>query len=130
MRRRGPGGSKFFGQRPVYRALRALGLGAGLALAACTGAGGTSTMDHGALRVTLVEDYYWPASGPSEIEVFPLVTALVVSRRDGRPLDTRDEGISREAADAYCSERGLRFPAESASRLNDGAWAFPPCIGN
>lgn len=122
---------------PLKWALRVLGLVAALALAACTSAGGAPASEYGPLRVSLVEDYFWPApaeiggeAGAAEIDVFPLVTALVVQRRDGRPLGPGDEAASRDAARAYCRDRGLRFPSGSQSRLSDGAWAFPACAGN
>lgn len=116
--------------------VRAGGLAALLSLASCLAADPPSvaTMERGALRVTLVEDYLWPGAlttddpdgGRLEVDVFPLVTALVVGRHDGRPMRPQDESAGREAARAYCDARGQRLPA-GAGRLNDGAWAFPPC---
>ena len=112
---------------------RGVGIALLLAVSACTSADAPSVaaQENGLLRVSLVEDYYWPSpaangEGP-EVEVFPLVTALVVDRRDGRPLAPRDEAASREAARAYCDANGQRFPAEAPARLSGGAWAFPPC---
>lgn len=90
----------------------------------------------GPLRVKLVEDYYWPSAvagrglggTDTEIEVFPLVPALVVEHRDGRPLGADEEGASRAAAGRHCAALGLRFVPDATGRLADGAWAFAPCI--
>lgn len=103
----------------------------GLALAACVTTGASvQTVDGMALQVAAVEDYYWPASPPGnpEIEVFPLVDALVVSRRDGAALTMADEGTALQAARAHCAELGLGKTG-SASHFADGAWAFYPCAG-
>jgi hypothetical protein len=103
------------------------------ALVACTpvseSPGGSPAAD--SLRVSLVEDYYWPSeastSGGVAIDVFPLVTALVVESRSGRPLTAEDEAVSREAASAHCGAAGQVFAQSSNAHLSEGAWAFSPC---
>ncbi|GAB1364384.1 hypothetical protein MASR1M32_36200 [Rhodobacter sp.] len=100
-----------------------------LTAAACVSAeGSVQTVDGRALRVTQVEDYYWPASPAAnpEVEVFPLVTALVVGAADGSALGRSDESAARAAATAHCAALGTAAYAPS-SRLAEGAWAFSPC---
>ncbi len=98
-------------------------------LAACV-AGGPSVQTAGGMDLTVTEDdmYLWPTDMPGhpEVDVFPLVTALVVARRDGVALDTGDEAAAREAVTAFCADQGLAGPGPS-SRFADGAWAFYPC---
>src|ERR687890_642004 len=104
-------------------------------LVACVPVGRSSALlaeDGRELRVTLTQDYFWPTSkavtgsdGEQHmIDVFPLVTAMVVSRFDGKPLHHEDELLSRTAAQRYCAASGKRFPEGTAGRLSEGAWAF------
>lgn len=94
-----------------------------------------TTDDGRRLSVAIVEDYLWPESvevrSPSGevnmIDVFPLVTALVVSAADGSALGQGDEGASRAAAESFCVLGGGRFDTEGKSRLNEGRWAFQSC---
>ena len=93
-----------------------------IVFAGCTSAGEPT------LRVMLVDDYYWPQQAAPGIEVFPLVTALVVDRRDGSPLRPADEAASRAAARAWCEGEGRQLTVAAQSRFADGKWAFAPCI--
>jgi len=111
-----------------------------LCLCACV-AGGTSvqSVDGMVLRVMTDDSYFWPettttpgADGQSIlIDVFPLVTALVVTRRDGGELGRTDEARARAAATAHCAALGRTGPPSGStsadSRLAAGAWAFFPC---
>lgn len=105
-----------------------------LVVAACS-AGPGSSVDGGALTVALDESYYWPADAAvatsggaaQSIDVFPLVTALVVTRRDGTAMTEGDEEFARAAAEAHCRGMGRQVPGDQ-SRLADGAWAFPACL--
>jgi hypothetical protein len=106
-----------------------------LFLSACVASQGASVqrVDGVALQVATDDGYYWPAPVPdpasgTEIEVFPLVTALVVTRRDGLPMDRSAEAVARQAANAHCAGLGLGGPGASA-RYANGAWAFFPCAG-
>ncbi len=98
-------------------------------LAACVG-GNASVQTAGGLDLTVTQDdmYLWPADMPGhpEVDVFPLVTALVVARRDGVALTEADEPAAREAVTAFCADQGLAGSGPS-SRFADGAWAFYPC---
>ena len=97
--------------------------------AACFSADGSvQTVEGRAMKVTLVQDYYWPASPPAnpEVEVFPIVTALVVSAADGSALARTDETSALTAATTHCAALGSAAYAPS-SRFADGAWAFSPC---
>ena len=100
-----------------------------LLLAAACVASDTSVqrVDGRALRVDLVEDFYWaesPADHP-EVEVFPLVTALVVSDPH-RPMSEADGAAARAAATAHCRELGISA-YNPRSRFSDGTWAFSNC---
>lgn len=100
-----------------------------LATAACVAPEGpVQTVGGRALKVTQVEDYSWPASPAAnpEVEVFPIVTALVVSAADGSALGRADESAARAAATAHCAALGSAGYAPS-SRFAEGAWAFSPC---
>jgi hypothetical protein len=109
-----------------------LSLLSALALGACVATGASvQTVQGVALQVATDEEYFWPASFAhegGEIDVFPIVTALVVTRRDGAPLGTADEVAARTAVEAHCAGLGLGAPAAD-SRMADGAWAFPLCAG-
>ena len=94
-----------------------------------------TTDDGRRLSVAIVEDYLWPESvevrSPSGevnvIDVFPLVTALVVSAADGSALGQGDESASRAAAESFCVLGGGRFDPEGKSKLSEGPWAFQSC---
>jgi hypothetical protein len=106
-----------------------------LLLAACV-APGTSvqTIDGTRLTVRTDDNYFWPDSFVHKdtdgtdivIDVFPIVTALVVSRADGKPLTEADEAIARQAVNFYCDDSGAGLPG-SGSRFADGTWAFDLC---
>ena len=104
-----------------------------LSIAALAGCTSLQASEDAALRVRQVDDYYWPqaVAGPAQraetIDVFPLVTALLVERRDGRPLGLDDEAASRAAARAVCAARGERHGEAALSRLQEGTWAFSTC---
>ena len=108
-----------------------------LAVAACSAEPGRSSppVDGGALIVALDESYYWPAEAAvatsagaaQSIDVFPLVAALLVSRRDGTAMTEGEEDWARAAAEAHCRGLGRQVPGDQ-SRLADGAWAFPACV--
>jgi hypothetical protein len=107
----------------------------GLLLAACV-ASSTSvqTIDGTRLTVRTDDNYYWPAptmmrssTGEMvEVEPFPIVTALVVARADGKALTEADEDLARRAANFYCDDTGAGLPGPS-SRFAEGAWAFGLC---
>lgn len=80
------------------------------------------------LSVTLDDNYYWYATVPGhpDAEVFPIVTALVVARRDGGALTEDDEAAALDAANAHCAGLGLGATGP-ASNFADGTWAFSPC---
>jgi len=103
---------------------------AALMLGACVSAGGSAQSVAGVeLQVTLDDGYYWPSGaqvGPDIISTFPIVTALVVTRRDGAPLGVGDEALARSAANAHCAALGEGPPGPD-SRHAEGAFAFYPC---
>lgn len=108
-----------------------------LVLTACSAEPGRSNrpLVGGALIVALDESYYWPAEAAvatsagaaQSIDVFPLVTALVVTRRDGTAMTEGEEDLARATAEAHCRGLGRQVPGDQ-SRLADGAWAFPACV--
>jgi hypothetical protein len=82
------------------------------------------------LWVRAVGDYYWPSPttvGDVEVEVFPVVDALVVDRPGGLPLGPGDVAASRRAARAYCSTRGGTLGQDAEARVADGTIAFRAC---
>lgn len=85
------------------------------------------------LKVTLDKARYWPATAPEAegAEVFPLVPALVVARKDGRPLGPGDEAAARQAVEAHCRGLGKAPPGTDAQYASEGkdagSWAFTPC---
>jgi hypothetical protein len=86
---------------------------------------------NGSLHVSLADDVYWPQPvrrGDAEIEVFPLVTALVVDRPGGDPLTRSDRAASEEAVKAFCRDRGQRSAPLTVARWDSGTWMFPPCL--
>ncbi len=102
-----------------------------LAVSACVDAGASVYQIAGVrYSVQQVDDYYWPApvnvGTPSEIEPFPIATALVVSRPDGPALTQADEAVARAAAEAHCRANALAGPGTD-SRYATGTWAFYPC---
>ncbi|MCU0828747.1 MAG: hypothetical protein MUE52_15430 [Tabrizicola sp.] len=112
-----------------------LALICGPLLAACVAADASvPTIDGTRLTVLQDDTYYWPAprlmrssTGEMvEVEPFPIVTALVVARADGKALTEADEDIARRAANFYCDDTGAGLPGPS-SRFADGAWAFGLC---
>lgn len=110
-------------------------LSCGLSLAACV-APRTSvqTIDGMRLTVRQDDDYYWPAptmmrsstGAMVEVEPFPLVTALVVSRADGAALTKADGDKARRAVNLYCDDTSAGLPGPE-SRFSDGSWAFGLC---
>ena len=106
-----------------------------LLLAACV-APDASVQKVGDMRFSVRQDdgYYWPAPTTIrsstgelvEVEPFPLVSALVVSRTDGAALTEADEARARTAVEAHCGALSKGAPG-SSSRFADGAWAFYPC---
>jgi hypothetical protein len=109
--------------------IRFVPLGFLLTLGACVAASGSvQTVDGKALRVTLVEDFYWASSIPGhpEVEVFPLVTALVVSPVSGGSLTQGDEAAARAAVTAHCAALGVE-DYDPSSNFSDDGWAFSPC---
>jgi hypothetical protein len=106
-----------------------------LLLAACVSPGGSvQVIDGTRLNVRQDDNYYWPeptmmrsSTGEMvEVEPFPLVSALVVTRSDGKALAEADEDIARSAANRYCDGSGAGLPG-SESRFADGTWAFSLC---
>lgn len=105
-----------------------------LGLAACFDGGGSQIVDGTRYSVVPDDSYYWPAptrvTSPTgaevEVEPFPLVSALVVSRSDGAAMTGADESAARRAATAHCASQG-KGPPSASGRLADGAWAFYPC---
>jgi hypothetical protein len=107
----------------------------GLLLASCVSPGGTiQTVDGIKLKVRQDDNHYWPAptmmrssTGEMvEVEPFPLVTALVVSRVDGAALTEADEDMARRAVDFYCDDTSAGLPGPE-SRFAEGSWAFGLC---
>lgn len=80
-----------------------------LTLAACSDVPRYSKhkIEGGDLLVTQDDGYFWPVAGPSpEVEVFPWVTARVVTRVDGLAL-RRDQGrIAAKAVLQHCAKIG------------------------
>lgn len=84
--------------------------------------------------VKLEDEFFWPESTTEQrpdgtvyqIEVFPIVTALVVSRTDGAPMSETDEGTARAAVEAHCRALKMGAPGPK-NRFAEGAWAFFPC---
>lgn len=106
-----------------------------LVLAACVAPGGSVQMIDGiGLSVRRDDNYYWPAptimrssTGEMvEVEPFPLIPALVVSRTDGVALTEADEDKARRAVNAYCDAASAGAPGQG-SRFSDGSWAFNLC---
>lgn len=94
------------------------------------------------LLVTQDDGYFWPVAGPSpEVEVFPWVAALVVTRVDGLALRSDQGRIAASAVIQHCGKKGkshhtARATApEEAGRFADGnsqsapfgSWAFATC---
>jgi hypothetical protein len=116
--------------KPALIAILAL-----LLLTACVSPdASTQSIDGTRFGVRLDDHYFWPDSFSHKdtdgteiiIDVFPIVTALVVSRADGVALAEADEAKAREAVEAHCAARG-KGPPVNSSRLADGAWAFMLC---
>jgi hypothetical protein len=88
--------------------------------------GSRQVVDGVALQVARDDNYYWPQTiDAGAAEVFPLVTALVVTGA-GAPLGPEDEARARQAAAQHCNGLGRSGPS-TASRFDEGAWAFYPC---
>jgi hypothetical protein len=107
----------------------------GLLLAACVDPGtSVQAVDGTRLTVRYDENYYWPAPTAMrsstgeivEVEPFPLVSALVVSRADAAALTEADEEMARRAVNRYCDDTSAGVPGPE-SRFADGSWAFDLC---
>lgn len=80
------------------------------------------------------DDYFWPDSMTGQnpdgtvlaIDVFPIVTALVVSAPGGPPIERADETAAYAAVQAHCHTRGLTPPGPY-SRFDGNTWAFSDC---
>lgn len=115
--------------------MKAVAIFGPLLLTACV-ASDASVQTVGDMRLSIRQDdgYYWPAptmmrsstSAMVEVEPFPLVSALVVSRSDGAALTDADKADAHTAASAHCRARSLDPPSQTG-RLADGAWAFYGC---
>lgn len=99
-----------------------LSLGLAGLLAACAAPQGGAK-----LRVERVEGFPWPAEARAGVEVFPLVTALVVAHPSGGALGPDDAAASFAAARDWCRAQGADLAARAPARLNAGRWAFPAC---
>lgn len=112
-----------------------------LLLWACVdpGAGSLQTVDGMRMQVA-VEDVFWPATTADRVaraeaakagedygvEPFPWMSALVVSRRDGRAMGPADETRAYGAVSAHCAAKGWPVPPPEAILTRTG-WAFLLC---
>jgi hypothetical protein len=104
-------------------------------LAACVSSDTSiQSIDGTRLSVRHDDNYFWPDSfehtypdgAEIVIDVFPIVTALVVSRTDGAALTEADEDMARRAVNFYCDDTSAGLPGPK-SRFADGSWAFGLC---